>query len=363
MNRHYKREMDLEDGGGVSSDRVVKRKTSTRLPSRMPLSVLPSVKEFMIASGWKRSFVARITDTVTAQETLEHHCRRFARDWFRATAAQDTFHERLMKCGMNKRFVADAYSVMKRLVDTCYTNEDMFEKLMDYVLGEGHLEQLKPASSFMFDGAPVDAWVKHDRLGSVCNVSDKRRISNIIGSLPRSNVISNYTLFYHCTNWNCGQRIIEIGPKTYAGRRCLDFGISPSFYMTPDVGTALEWAARNDGLWGSEAVILMFRVSNIILKGKSKHFKVKVFDDADEEWKTLVKSSRKCEDTQNDLDGFHFVYGPIAKNVVGIKTRGEEPVPWAKSLLAVKREKAEEYLAKNLMGSLWLEKKPLARHK
>lgn len=355
------------DGGGTSSGRISKPPRKKRYARVGELnSVSKGIQEFMVEKGWKRRRVqkgfAGTTDEVFViegeqYETDEYYCRLYAQAWFHETDKTDAFHERLLKCGMSKSFIDRLYPVMDPLIDTCYSDEHLFDMMLDYALGEGHLEPLTPATSrFPFEDIPQDTWVKREGVGLVCNVSKKRAVRKHIDSLPRSNATSDFTLFYHCTNWNHGRNIINIGPKTYEGRKCLDFGISPSFYVTPDVGTAIDWAERNTARWSAEVVILIFRVSNKILEGRSRHFEVKVFRNPDEEWKTLVKSSRMCRDEKNDLDDYNFVYGPIAKNVKGIKTRGEDPVASNGSQMAVKREKAEEYLKKNCMGSLWLNK-------
>ena len=45
----------------------------------------------------------------------------------------------------------------------------------------------------------------------------------------------DYTVTFHATNWESALSIASTGPDFTSGRRCLDFGIRPSFYVTPDV--------------------------------------------------------------------------------------------------------------------------------
>ena len=329
-------------------------------------TVTKGIRAFIIKKGWKRKFVENgfegtidkiFTIDGEQYETDEYYCRQYVTIWFSATKETDSFHKRLSSCGMSKFFIDRLYPVMEPLIDTCYSDEDLFDMLIDYTLGEGHLAPLKLATSrYLLEDVPHDIWVKRHGWGLVCNVSNKRFVQKCVDNLPRSNVASDFTMFYHCTNWQHGISILNVGPKAYEGRKCLDFGISPSFYVTPELRIAVEWAERNKARWSSEVVILAFRVSNKILEGRSKHFRVKVFQEADNEWKAMVKSSRMCKDAKNELDDFNFIYGPIVKNVKGIKIHGEEPVAMNGSQMAVKKEKGEEYLSKNCMGALWLNK-------
>ncbi len=186
------------------------------------------------------------------------------------------------------------------------------------------------------------------------NYDESVEIQQIIHdlNLKRNIVSSSSDSFYlfHCTCWKHAKSIIESGVKIFRGRECLDFGIYPGFYMTKDIDTALEWGEKRRNDWCHESAIVIFELS----QSQLKNLKVKVFENANRDWKHLVKHSRKCNDEKNSLDTFDFIYGPICKNPKNVAENDMTPLPFHNRFQFVaKSRESETLLDEHFIGCIW----------
>jgi hypothetical protein len=163
----------------------------------------------------------------------------------------------------------------------------------------------------LFNEAIVDEWVDHPTLKRIYNCSNtislESQALDAIADLPPTSGQS--TLFFHATNWQSAVNIATYGIDRTRGRRCLDFGIQPGFYLTPDINVGVQWCQTNASRWDKELCIMVFVVQKPALLN-SKTFKA-----ANKEWQQLVSHSRHCQGATNALDWVDTVYGPMAANV------------------------------------------------
>ena len=160
-----------------------------------------------------------------------------------------------------------------------------------------------------------------------------------------------YTLYYHGTSWRSIKDILEEGPDNREGLQCLDFGRTPSFYVTPEIDTVIDWCQKRRLNFQNECGIVVFLVPN------KKYDDYKIFHEPTNEWKHLVKDSRLCK-RKNMLDDMNFVYGPMLENVKDIRIEGIEakchnPVKWQ---LASKSRESDRILKKCMIGAIFIKK-------
>jgi hypothetical protein len=156
----------------------------------------------------------------------------------------------------------------------------------------------------------------------------------------------NEELYFHATNWTSVMSICQEGVVHHAGRPCLDFGMKPGFYTTPSFEDSIEWTQKRSKLFKNESVILVFSVPQV-----PNTLTVKRFEKASREWSKLTKESRACMLKYNELDKYDFVYGPMMANIVNAIPHN--PI---KFQLASKSTKSDEFLDKQLVGIIWMQK-------
>lgn len=349
---------DIEEGGG----RGVGKKTRRKYVSN---KIVSNLKDFMIQKGWRKRYLDKhfksLSDFEIDQESFEYYTTNYAHMWF---DEQDDFSEKsLYNIGLYKTMSHKLFYVIEPLLNTCYTNEQLLDCCLEYILGK-YSPLTSVDTKYFLESIPENVWIKHDDYGYCCNISygnsneyvDYEHLTKVLSAVEKD----DYTLFYHCTNWTGTLNIIKHGPVSHFGRKCLDFGITPSFYSTPDINVAMSWGFKSKRIWGHEVAILVFRVSNKILESGVKAYKVKYFNDVDNEWKKLTTDSRRCQMTMNDLDNYNLIYGPMLANVNNIhleEARAHKPIKYQ---LAAKKTKTEQYFRKNFIGTIWFDKQNLS---
>lgn len=186
------------------------------------------------------------------------------------------------------------------------------------------------------------------------NASNEDEIHKAIILFNINEKNTDYKMYYHATYWNGLQDIMVNGPDSREGRQCLDFGRTPSFYLTHDINTAIDWCKRKRTMFESECGIIMFSLPT---KGLPKF---KSFASVNVEWKELVKDSRSCQ-RRNQLDQFNFVYGPMLENVEAVKmldaeakAKAHTPIKWQ---LASKKSTSDDILKDCILGAIFVHKK------
>jgi len=319
--------------------------------------------ERLIELHWRKTFVKKhgnILKKIPDHLTVDQYIRDVTRIWFRSSAIKaDSFEQRLYETGLRRNHCTKLMETFRPLLDSSYTYEQIFDFILDCALGKIKSVVKRQNQRFLYDDIESDSWSDREKR-VVYNVAS-RTIKDIKGacdSLPH--VSKDVRLFFHCTNWQSYLSIMKSGVRSRFGRPCLDFGMLPSFYTTPNLDTALEWGDKCRNAWRDEACILVFGVTNSHLKPQNDvDLSVKRFDTPNREWKELVAQSRRCNDDANELDDYDVVYGPMCANPERVKN-GEgmatthQAIKWQ---LASKSDKSDKMMSGCFKGMICLPRK------
>ncbi len=294
--------------------------------------------------GFKKSVVTKIA----TKEALKSYYNDFADvDTIKAIIvipeqSVKDFCEYLMKCGVRKTkarywdtFVdVDSYTFLQRL-----------HFIIEYAIA-GY----KPttANKFLFKPEIVEDWYKYEDY-DFYNASTIEECENVYISVEKQ--LEDSKLYYHATSFGGAKRILELGPKNGVGRECLDFGSTSSFYTTPSINTAKDYAKRLKR-WYGEVCIIAFRIRKCELES----FEFANFPSATRNWMELTADSRKC--VSNMLDHCEFVYGPMVANPEQVCSGKQKPKTHnpAKFQLASKKDSSDKYLYQNIHSFVWIRK-------
>jgi hypothetical protein len=347
--------MDEQKGGGTLN--LSKKKLKKERKNNKDL--INICEKFKIM-GWRKSFIEkyrRENIDVVFEGEVDKYWLKCAIDkaYIENENTSTSFQDLLYNIGLKKSVVNYLWNVViEPIYDTCYSKEQLFHIAIEHVFGE--TKPLFGNKPYYLNLTKENEWYDHkESNGFMMNYNGFAGIESIIRDLDykrRDESQSSNDKFYlfHCTAWRHAKSIISGGVKFFRGRECLDFGIDPGFYMTKDIQVALEWGEKKKGDWSNEIAILIFELSH----NKLSNYKVKVFENANKEWKNLVRSSRKCQDEKNILDSFDFVYGPMCKNPMDVSNDCEMPVPFQNRFqLVSKNRESDALLNKNYIGCIW----------
>jgi hypothetical protein len=303
----------------------------------------PTLAQFFKSRGWRRVDVESDNSDIL---TIREKYVAAANALFASTTGD--FRSRLYSVGLTKKTADALWDAVSSLVDYSLTDVQLFDVCVSWTLGAFRATK---GSSVAFPSSPrvVDTWFELAPGMFAYNMHERRE--DVVRTLPVMTT-RNSRLWFHATSWRGFDTILAIGIVPSKGRKCLDFGILPSFYVTPQYSTGLEYADKCARLWKGEACILAFR-----LHVSPKGLRTKSFESATPEWRELVGSSRMCVDEFNELDTYDVIYGPMVANP-NDASLGSRPkthrVP--KLQLAAKKERACEFLMRSLVGVVFLNK-------
>ena len=340
--------MDFDsDGGGLA---ITKKYSKT---ARRHTRQLESFQLRLHNLGWRSSFLnSHFADNDSIGEELDEQpedilLEEYTKSWVPEDCRQ--IGDALYAAGLCRKVVRKLSDVVTPLVNTCYSNRQLVEIAIEYALGK-YKKVLNKEQQYLIDTPDTDVWVPNDTFNYVCNISNSDLLSGPLHTLPGTH--AGGRLFFHATNYASAIYIATRGIAHLKGRWCLDFGIQPSFYMTPDITTAIDWCVKNKKRWGDEMCIIVY---NIPLHDSLRAMNGKAYDTATEEWVRLVTSSRRCEEDSNEMDDLDVVYGPMASNVKDIKDENKMAKPHRplRFQLASKSNKSDRYFGKHFAGTMF----------
>lgn len=193
------------------------------------------------------------------------------------------------------------------------------------------------------------------------------------------------SLLFHATTWRNASSICTRGLRHFRGKDCLDFGVSPSFYLTDDLTVAVEWGEEHELAWEYEVAILVFSLpfekmderacaalhrwrgatssssssqtsQNSNTSKRSGGLKCCFLGKTpNDRWSELVSRSRLCED--NELDDYDVVIGPMLRNVRAVlKGKPARAHTDARMQMAIKSNSGDRLLNDSLVGVIWMQK-------
>lgn len=339
---------DLQSGGSLRARQTV------RAPSTMQraLEYADTLKDVMVDCGWSRGFVESVFRRIPRDTWSRMHLdglrpeeaiKELRETWCADTSGPiDRLVERLGFSGDAADDIVLAFDALDS-----YSREQLVDAIIEYATGKCAPIGV-PGQRFYFPDSPEDT-VFEDSYGvKHMNVflNDRRGVETAARTLRPPADAAGAMYFFHATNWRSAVSIARSGPLVHKGRECLDFGMSPAFYLTPSAATAIDYTRVNDRRWSGEIAIAVFVIA---LPGDT----ARRFRSCDRDWERTVASSRRCVDDRNELDDYDFVYGPMLANVsdvlAGRRARPHDPPRWQ---LAVKGT-AQAALKRSLVGVLW----------
>jgi len=344
------------DGAGLVLNARIQKKQQRRARR------LKTIKARFHDKGWRTRFIedhveAHVADdldqqqeTVVIESLAKSWVPEIVEDAELADIEADT--ALLYEAGFKRRTARKLAAVISPLYNKSYTRRQLIDIAIEFALGT-YDKVLVGGQTYLFESIPEESWTPNALFKYVYNVPELDRLETVSSPCPGTQANS---LFYHATNYRSASHIAQHGVAHLKGRPCLDFGIQPSFYMTPDLQTAIEWCRDNTSRWKGEACILVF---SIPLEDSRKALNSKVFQQATSEWVDLVTSSRRCIENTNDLDMFDTVYGPMAANVRSIrKGRNACPHSTPKYQWASKSNLGDMYLRHCFAGAIFVKAAP-----
>jgi hypothetical protein len=342
---------DVEGGGLAlaSSVKTSKRKIRHR-------KQLAKFKERLHELGWRKTYIDRhVEDNIGAdldQQSETVLLDTWTKSWITMKMNDINTDEYILySAGLNRKMAKMLSGIITSLYNTCYSRRQLLEIAIEYALGK-YDPVLKPDQEYYFESDEHEVWTPNSLFKYIYNVPQLARLRSRLPIVPGSHSSADSKIFYHATNIKSAIHIARHGISHLKGRGCLDFGIQPSFYMTPDLSTAIHWCEVNKTRWHGELCIILFSIPNDSLRA----LKGKVFENATSEWVELVTSSRICQAEINDLDWYDSVYGPMAANIRAICSRGVVARTHAtpKFQLASKSNTSDMYFRNCLSGAIFV---------
>lgn len=318
----------------------------------------------LVSIGFQRTKASERAQNATIQGLFElHSC---IHQWFNVTPKSYSFRRRLVITGF-KSTKADLLAHVTRPIASHYSVLQRLDIALEYVLGK-YKPIYPPNHSFPFHEDTEEVWNDHKvpkcAEFKIINIPHNRTQTRIVSELL-DQIAPQDTLYFHATSWRSCDSITTHGVKHAKGRPCLDFGSLPSFYVTPHLKTALDWANKTKRMFADETCVLVFSgVAPPRGATSNKHtnpfhgLNVKVFDSANKEWADSVKESRMCAKEVHQLDTYDIVRGPMLANPSSVLSSNAIAVAHnpPKHQVAVKSDKADEVMTQHLVACVYLRK-------
>ena len=315
-----------------------------------------NVKKIANEFGFRKNLklhVSEIFDDYSDYDILNNHLQYAYTSYMHKYASKNIdFEDLLYYIGLKKYMAKIYFNVIYKLLDTCYSDEQLLEIIAEFAIASGNSKT--KSMPFLYNVKVINQWYKMNGIQYV-NIEDVVNVDNLIMTLKQNIDFKNtHQLLFHATSWDSSENIIKNGVKHEFGRECLDFGMVRSFYLTPNIDIAIEWCEKSSERWRNECCIIVFSIP-ISRPIKQKN---KIFNTSNAEWQKNVKESRQCKKyTVQYLDNFDFVYGPMCSNVRQVKNLNHVPIAYfpVKNQLACKSTIADKYVTQGIVACFIME--------
>jgi len=351
--KYISHEMNIMKGGGYSK------------PSGQKRSMYTAFKK----TGWTApSLDARLgpltNDMIEDDIQNDDYIRGFSSLWFDEQGFDTTISQTLLNMGIDMKSAKKAEEAIGSLYNTCYTNKQLIQIAIQYLMG-----YYKPLTAvnrtYYYKPAIINEWILFKKQNfkeiPIMNISVPCSItlsSALEQQLTTKFGNNRHSLFYHTTSWeSCLRIMIEL--RHTAGHKCMDFGVTSSFYVSDSIQNALDWGEKKDKKFGHEIATLIFSIPKI----KPNHLRYKVLEGP--EWSSAMIKSRKCvklkigEKNISEITNYDLIYGDMLANPQPV-VQGADPVAHTppKKQLASKSDAADKFLQECIVGCLFFKKNP-----
>ncbi len=341
-------------------DKIIQRGGGTRhTPSRRTSSIVSRMAD----AGFTQRIIHRyslLTDKILLDYNENEHVVGLIKNYARRFGWTGTIEGTLRSFGLRAEKARLMRHLFEPLEGECYTRSQIIDMAIEQLFGLGLRMIGEKKSRHYIQPEQNDIWFLHEESGKHIYNFPGRCISEHTRALYETihrlhPPTDNYDFYYHTTNWEGGVSLLE-GINHNAGRNCLDFGWTPSFYVGPKLKDAVEWGVKRSLLTGNETALLVFRIPKQI--PPELHYRELVGTD----WVAVTKKSRMCVpkiyNELRELRGIDLVYGPMVYNPIEVHDSLEKPITHnpPKFQLASKTDKGDKFLYEHMIGAIFFQK-------
>ena len=315
----------LQEGGGSSR----RRSTTARVDTRHLLA------EF-IRYGWRPHYVNtmfhRLHDKLISEYPSHVFIEKYAETAVQRLGLEsyDAVAEVLTQIGLRPEVALHLEYIVQPLHGSSYSDLQIIDTAIAYLLGR-YSPVAPPTATHLIEPSVVNSWINYIResktiaiynISQACENTALTQFNTALTTLPRPAPVpeGEYTFYFHATSWRASWGIIEVVSRL-VGRRCLDFGIYPGFYMSPSVRDAIGWGYAKRREWANEVAIMVFRIPKTL----PTHLRFKEL--AGNEWIQVTSHSRLCRDNTDLrlIRRIDLLYGDMVQNASAVR-RGATPI-------------------------------------
>jgi hypothetical protein len=332
---------------------------SSHTPSRRTRSILSR----MVDAGFTQRIIDRyslLTDKMLFDYNENEHVVGLIQNYARRFPYSETIDATLRSFGLRAEKARAMRRLFEPLEGESYTHIQIIDMAIEQLFGVGVRTIGEKKSRHYIQPEKNDIWFLHKESGKqVYNFSGRcipEHTRSLYEAIHRLHPPSDdYEFYYHTTNWEGGVSLLE-GINHNAGRTCLDFGLTPSFYVGPKLKDAVELGVKRSLLTENENALLVFRIPKHI--PSELHYKELVGD----EWIVITKKSRICVpkiyNELRELRGIDLIYGEMVYNKESVKKSFKNPIPHdpPKFQLASKTDKGDTFLYDHMVGAIFFQK-------
>lgn len=345
----------LQEGGGSSKLRSSTIRTDTR----------QLMAEF-IRYGWRPDYVNTVFRRLHDKLISEYPNHIFIEKYAGAAVQRlgldsyDAVADVLIQIGLRSDIALHLDYIVEPLRGSSYSDLQIIDIAIEYLLGRYEPIAL-PTATHLLEISVINSWINHTResktiaiynIPHACDFSMLPQFNAALTSLPLPSLEGDHTFYFHATSWRASLSIIE-DVSRLVGRRCLDFGIHPGFYMSPTAREAVGWGYAKRHTWANEIAIMIFCVP----KTPPAHLRFKEL--VGDEWSQVTSHSRLCREATDIRSIRHvdLLYGDMVQNSSAVK-RGARPVTHTppKKQLVSKSDVADTFVHKCLVGCIYFQK-------
>lgn len=342
---------------GFDMDEVYFLLGGSRLQTKESQHIAPRVLATFANAGWNTSFLkihfANLQDPFLEGWTVSQFVEHYAKHLVHQIALSEKtarISDILKQAGVHGQKAKAVERLCEPLLGSSYTRFQILDCALEYLLGK--YIPLTADASFFLEPQRVNEWIPY-RGKRILNLPFQCSYTRIPTLQKRLNQLfppyPHHTLFFHTTNWRGTGSLFESIHHTH-GRKCLDFGYTPGFYMFETVDDCVEWGVKRGLLWSHEVALLVFRLP----LPPPSDLELTVLERT--AWNVCVQASRDCRMSDKSLLHMDrhsdFVYGPMLANVDRYAIEGPRTHSPKKMQLVSKSHKADAFLEQCLQGAL-----------
>lgn len=351
---HFSYINDILDAGG---------RTKTKTDSRK----MKYVQEILKKNHIRKSEITKY-ELLSVEDYLDYNETDFIIKQFKKKAERTGFQGSISKTlhllGFTKAKSDQVENILEPFLDSSYTRTQIIDMAIEQIFGFlfntiGDIN----SNHYFRSSVEMDEWFINENGFNIINTSfkpsikERENVNDLLVQLRKESPIDD-TLYFHTTTW---EHAISIMHKIdhNSGRKCLDFGILPGFYMGTRIKDTLEWGERFLRSGGNKA-----EVATIIFSLPKKYTEdIHYREFSGENWEYIVSASRKCQAPPfrkelPEIENLDFIYGYMASNPDSIKYNNSSPkkFPDNKKQLVSKTDKGDAYLQNKIIGAVFYRK-------